>query len=728
MERIGNFVYARAKLILVLVVILNIVALASFIRFDLSTDFLNFFTAGNPRVEEYDRLNEKYQTGETIVVLIEQENSLLEEQHLQDVFRLQEDILEMGGISRVQSFIPSEILVQGSTFDVNQKFIAYHSDLLEDFIRDSFLTGELLSSDESKGALIVTMELNAPAAEVMKSLEEVGESEIALNLSLAGNEVIKNTLWHYLVTILLILPPCAIFLVLLVFFLILKDRKLAVMAIIPAGLGALWTMGTILWSGQELNLLTVLSPIFVIVIGAADGLHYVSHFIDNLSRYSDRRELTVETLRLVGMPMFLTTITTMAGFASLMWSDVAPMRQMGIFVSLGIAYAGLLSMFFLPAVLLRIKLPAVRPQLQPGGLVKFVLDCSRHRTKVIVAFAIVIGISAFAIPRLEVVSNQLMFFKEDSEIVQTFDRVEKHFGGALPLAGEIAAPRGLLTLRDHCFAEDVLDDERDLERLPGIHSVVSLFDIVGSLNEEMTGQHGYPESPAVVDNILRHIDGEDLETWFSDDGLKMMIKIDDLDSVDIGLLDSFVAEHPEITVITGMPVLFDEMNRLVVQSQVRSLGLALVLIFIMLLVTIRKLRAALVALIPIIITIIAIMGMLAISKFNLNVVTANLSAIAIGVGVDYSIHLISGIYYFRERGHKGREAVDLALSTVGKPILANAFGLAIGLSVLFLSPLQIHLEVAAVMWVAMMVSSMAALLLIPLFYSRGEEASREITQ
>jgi len=464
------------------------------------------------------------------------------------------------------------------------------------------------------------------------------------------------------------------------------------------------------------------------VIGAADGLHYVSHFIDNLSRYSDRRELTVETLRLVGMPMFLTTITTMAGFASLMWSDVAPMRQMGIFVSLGIAYAGLLSMFFLPAVLLRIKLPAVRPQLQPGGLVKFVLDCSRHRTKVIVAFAIVIGISAFAIPRLEVVSNQLMFFKEDSEIVQTFDRVEKHFGGALPLAGEIAAPRGLLTLRDHCFAEDVLDDERDLERLPGIHSVVSLFDIVGSLNEEMTGQHGYPESPAVVDNILRHIDGEDLETWFSDDGLKMMIKIDDLDSVDIGLLDSFVAEHPEITVITGMPVLFDEMNRLVVQSQVRSLGLALVLIFIMLLVTIRKLRAALVALIPIIITIIAIMGMLAISKFNLNVVTANLSAIAIGVGVDYSIHLISGIYYFRERGHKGREAVDLALSTVGKPILANAFGLAIGLSVLFLSPLQIHLEVAAVMWVAMMVSSMAALLLIPLFYSRGEEASREITQ
>ena len=62
-------------------------------------------------------------------------------------------------------------------------------------------------------------------------------------------------------------------------------------------------------------------------------------------------------------------------------------------------------------------------------------------------------------------------------------------------------------------------------------------------------------------------------------------------------------------------------------------------------------------------------------------------------------------------------SVDAALKTVSKPVLANAFGLAIGLSVLFFSPLRIHMQAASVMWVAMMVSSMAALLLIPIFYS-----------
>jgi len=391
MERIANFACNKSRLIIVVVAILNIVALISFIRFNLDTDFLNFFTWGNPRIEEYNGLNEKYQIGETVVVLIEQDSSLLDERYLQEVFRLQEGIEEMDGVYQVQSFIPSEILVQGTIFDVDQKFIAYHADLLEDSIQDNLLSSQLLSSDESKGALIVTMELNTPPADVVKSLKEIVRNETALNLSLAGTETIKSTLWGYLVRILLILPPSAIFVVLLIFFVVLKNRKLAIRAMIPAGLAALWTIGTILWSGQELNLLTVLSPIFIVVIGSADGLHYVSHLIDNLSRYSDQRKLTVETLRLVGMPMFLTTITTMAGFASLTWSEVAPMRHMGIFVSLGVGYAGLLSLFFLPAVLSRTKFPVVPAQATSSGLAKFVLESSRHKARVIVLFIIIVG-------------------------------------------------------------------------------------------------------------------------------------------------------------------------------------------------------------------------------------------------------------------------------------------------------------------------------------------------
>ena len=124
-------------------------------------------------------------------------------------------------------------------------------------------------------------------------------------------------------------------------------------------------------------------------------------------------------------------------------------------------------------------------------------------------------------------------------------------------------------------------------------------------------------------------------------------------------------------------------------------------------------------------TIAAILGILSLAGFNLNIMTANLSAICIGVGVDYAIHLISGIYYFRRTGMDDRQSIDSAITSVSRPILANAFGLAIGLSALFFSPIRLHFHAASIMWVAMMVSSMAALLLIPIFYGRGRKAEVE---
>ena len=73
-----------------------------------------------------------------------------------------------------------------------------------------------------------------------------------------------------------------------------------------------------------------------------------------------------------------------------------------------------------------------------------------------------------------------------------------------------------------------------------------------------------------------------------------------------------------------------------------------------------------------------------------------------------------------------KESVDAALASVSNPILANAFGLAIGLSILFFSPLRIHMQVASVMWVAMVVSSLAALLLLPIFYSGMRSRNRSL--
>jgi predicted RND superfamily exporter protein len=608
---------------------------------------------------------------------------------------------------------------------IDEAYIEENYATLKNFIENRyFLTDQFLTADGRHGILVASLTVDAPAGKVIDALQELAEDS-PLSFSLAGNEVIKDTIWGYLLLILCILPPCAIVLVLLVFRYVLKSFRFTILSMIPAWFAALWTFGTIFWSGQDLNLLTVLSPLFILVMGSAYGLHYTSHFLDNIGEYPDRRELTVATLGMVGTPIFLATITTMAGFASLAWTEVVPMRYMGIFVTLGIGYAGFIALFFLPAVLARLKLPTQAPRARDAWLNSFILKASRRRILVPVIFAAIFVVSAVYIPRLQVESNQLTYFKESSEIRQTFDRVEKNFGSAIPLTGEIASPQGQAALLDITFASKVLETERELESLPGIKSAFSVFDLLVGINNMATGENAYPANPTLTRMMLSRINNQEMGAWASADGFKMIVKTEDLNSEDINILEEFVAGHSDtIRIITGMPILSSELNKLVVRSQIQSLGLALVLIFIMLWVTLRRITAALAGLLPVAITICAIMGMLSMTRFNLNLMTANLSAIAIGVGVDYSIHLLTGIFYYRKHGMGREESVNAALTTVSRPVLANAFGLGIGLSALFFSPLRIHSQAASVMWVAMVVSSLAALLLVPQFYTSRKRAKK----
>ena len=134
MHKIAGFCCKASKPIIVFVVVVNIVALASFFKFELDTDFLNFFTSENTRAEEFDHLKEKYKTGETVSLLIEQDDSLLDKNNLQRVLTLQKYVENLDGVSQVKSLIPSEISMRGHVFQVDEKFIERHSDILEDFI------------------------------------------------------------------------------------------------------------------------------------------------------------------------------------------------------------------------------------------------------------------------------------------------------------------------------------------------------------------------------------------------------------------------------------------------------------------------------------------------------------------------------------------------------------------------------------------------------------------
>jgi len=723
-SRLAGIIVGKSRVIIAIVGLCNLAALLSLTRIALDTDITSFFDSDNAVFKEYESLTDRFGISESLTILIEAPDSLLTEENLLTVYDLRAEVETIEAIAEVQTFLPEEMPVAGRMVDVDRRFIRFHDDLLEEYVRDHYAPASgMLAQDESTGLVTLTLGAGADDAAVVDQLKPLIRHYPTMELSLAGDAVIGDPLEWYLVRILLLLPPATISLILLVFYSMIRDFRLSLFCLVPAGFAALWTLGTIFWQGEAVNLVTVVSPIFVIVMGSADALHYTTHLLEKLPLFPDRRRLTEETMRMVLKPIILTSTTTMAGFASLAWTGIVPIRQMGLYVPLGIGYACLLSIFFLPALLSRIPLPAGYQQ-KNGGVIQFFVDLPQHRRAILAASTIVIGISAYALMDLKVISAPLLYFKKDSDVRQTFQTIEDSFGGALVMVGDIVAPRGLETLRDAQYAEDVREMERELERVPGILSATSLFDVIQGAHAEATGRHEYPESPAEVSLLLRAMDDEDIASWHREDGLRLVARTADLTSEDVALVRGFVAGHPELRALSGTPMLYDELNRLTVRAQIQSLLMALVLVYLMLAPAFRSWRAAFYGLVPIMVTIVAVMGSLVVTGFNLNVVTATLSAVTVGTGVDYAIHLISSIQYYRAQGLTTEESVRTALASVSRPVLASAFGLSTGISVMFLSPLHIHTEVATVMWVAMTISSFGALALIPLFYrSRWERGA-----
>ena len=126
-----------------------------------------------------------------------------------------------------------------------------------------------------------------------------------------------------------------------------------------------------------------------------------------------------------------------------------------------------------------------------------------------------------------------------------------------------------------------------------------------------------------------------------------------------------------------------------------------------------------VALVPIALTVATMLGFIAVSGIQLNLLTAVISGIVIGVGIDYAIHFIAAIDYARGQGPG---YIERAIDRAGRPIVANALGIAVALSALWLSPLAIHPQVSMIMWVAMLTGALTALVVIPALLPRDEGA------
>jgi len=696
MTRIARFIVHRSKLVLAITGAVSLIAVAMLFRLDFNADVASFILEGTPTGTEFLAFQEKYDTSDPINAMasVPDGETFATRENIALLFDLQQSLAQTTGVESVVSIIPQVNPMTGQPI-TGSDLAAIPEGALQSLLANNPVTSLLLSEDGQHTLIFVN-----PGDDPTATARLVTEIEVdGLSIVYSGNPVIFASVIDLLSLFLLLIPPFVIVLLIATFFATIGDRRLSILAIIPAALGSLWTFGIIFGLGFKADIVTVIVPIFVIVMGSADGLHFVTHFQEEAEN-PDPVARVSSALSHVGKPMILTTVSTAAGFLSLMFTGVGPIEQLGLFAAVGIVLAGAISFFSLPAAISRFDIGSGHKTALIGPRVTaWLKTLVRTRVPAVVITVIVIGFAVFSLPQLDVNPDQLFFFKADDPVRVAFEQTAEVFGGATPMAGEFAFDPG----GSPDQLAEIMKVSEEMENLPGVRVVFSIVDLAVAMSEEqlesvLTGEVELPLGKMVSEDALRftllpgEFSSEDLQGWID-----------------------FADGEPLIITLTGMPLVWDEIARSVLNAQKVSLAVAFVLVAVLLGIAYRRIRETIASLVPIAMTIATLLGFVAISGIQLNLLTAVVSSIVLGVGIDYAIHFVAAIDIARR---DGPGYVYRAIDRAGRPIVANALGIAVALTALWLSPLLIHAQVSAIMWVGMVTAGVTALLVLPALLPR----------
>ncbi len=410
MERIAHFVVHRSKVALALTGLLTVSSVVALFFLQINADVASFIYEGSEAGQELLELQEKYDSGDPVnAVVVLEDGSFTDPATLADLARLTEEYAAIDGVNSIVSIVPATNPMTGQEITPDQIESA-PAMVIEQVLAANPMAQLILSPDTDATMMMI----DAPDAEVdeITAVEVPGGADVYYS----GNPVIFASVLDQISWFLLVLPPVIVGLLVGVFYLTIGDRRLAIMSLIPAFLGALWTFGLLSAAGRAIDVVTIIVPIFVIVMGSADGLHFVTHFQSEADNPDPVARVT-SALRHVGVPMILTTVSTAAGFLSLVFTDVRPIQQLGAFTAIGITFAGIISFFSLPAIIshLTITKPKRPPVIGPRA-VALLKRGVRSRVPAVVLSVGLLAFASWGIPQLEVDSDQLFFFKDDDPV------------------------------------------------------------------------------------------------------------------------------------------------------------------------------------------------------------------------------------------------------------------------------------------------------------------------
>jgi predicted RND superfamily exporter protein len=801
-----NFIlkYPRAILLLLLVGIFSFGYYATKLEIDASSETL--LLDDDPSLKLTESMSERFGSASMLIITYEPKSEMLSDESLKTLRNISKELETLKLVRSVDSILTVPLLLSPpqeiSELVGNVKTLATpdidRTLAKKEFLSNPLYKGNLVSEDFKTSAIILNLVEDHKYSELKKekkALENIEkptqEEKLALleatqafkthrdeqrvlnqqniteirtimenyqseaSLFLGGVNMIANDIVGYVKSDLLIYGSTLVVILLLVLWFVFREIKWVIIPLIISVLSVLTITSSLGYFGWEI---TVISSNFIalqLIITLSIVLHLIVHYNEMLHKYPNAKneKLILTTILHKANPTFFAIVTTIAGFSSLVVSNIKPVINLGWMMSAGIALSLIIAFIVFPTLLLLIPKSKVQKatkdvtKRESNAFIQQTLKMVlKDKKGIFITTAVILLFSMTGATKLIVENSFINYFKEDTAIYQGMKVIDKELGGTTPLDIIVTFKEEEVMVDDEEdeFGDEFAESANDaqywfteekmnqimkvhdyLKGIPEIGTVQSLASIL-KLGTQLNNDKPldglslgllYTHLPTKYKGLILspYVNVENNQVRFATrivDSNEELRRDDLLKKIEADLNEIV---HPKVadSQLSNLMVLYNNMLQSLFDSQISTLGFVLAIIFVMFLLLFRSLKLALIAIAVNIVPIGMIFGFMGWFAIPLDIMTITIAAIAIGIGVDDTIHYIHRYEKEYHHNHNYKLSAKICANTIGNAMQYTSVTIMIGFSILVLSNLIPTIYFGVLTMLVMAAALVANLMLLP---------------
>lgn len=615
-------------------------------------------------------------------------------------------------------------------------------ELKQKLFRNPLFVNTIYSPDGSAAAILADFRFNPELPDfpsIHKAIEEivVAEQDDSVEIHYSGFPIAASWMARYSERM-AIYFIIAVLVIGLVHYEAFRTMQGLILPLLTALLAVVWGLGFMGIMDIALDPFNATTPILILAVGAGHAVQILKRYYEEYAVIQDNKKAVIESTIKVGTVMITTGLIAALAFFSLMTFQTTTIRTFGLFTGLGILSVLAIEMTLIPAM--RAMLPAPKQkEAESESAERKYLDGALEWLAPYVSGAgskAIIGATILALAAWGYGTSQV---KIDNSLKPYFNPKDQFHQDDTWLNDRFAGTNTLLFVVDGKQADTLKNPEvlramdglqELLEKEEAVGKTMSIVDFLKKMNMAMNSDDAYfdkiPDSRELVAQylFLYSISGgpDDFDAYVTKTYDKAIVqafmKKDNTAVAEeiIGKVQNYIRSHfpPGYEVkIAGSVASSDALNQVMVEGKIRNIVQIWLIVIALASLVLGSIIAGFFVTIPLVLAVFGEFAALGFFQTNLDIGTSAILPMAVGIGADYALYFIFRLKEELLKNSNFDEALLVTMRTSGKAVFFVSSAITAGYLCLALSPFGFHRKLGLLVALAMIISSLGALTVLP---------------